>query len=99
MDGESAHLQTPQQCSVINSNNMTIMYYNARSLILKYDELCLTMEAHNHALWKLGYVLMFLIAKLPYLDTKYIGETEIGMVEVFSFMLGIILYMQHSSFS
>ena len=47
MEGESSHLQNPQQCSVINSNSMTIMYYNARSLIPKYDELCVTMEAHN----------------------------------------------------
>ena len=47
MEGESSHLQNPQQCSVINSNSMTIMYYNARSLIPKYDELSVTMEAHN----------------------------------------------------
>ena len=47
MEGEGSHLQNPRQCSIINSNNMTIMYYNARSLIPKYDELFVTMETHN----------------------------------------------------
>jgi len=30
-----------------NAIIMTIMYYNARSLIPKYDKLCVTMEAQN----------------------------------------------------
>ena len=40
VEGEISHLQSPQQCSVINSNNVTVMYSNAGSLIPKYDELC-----------------------------------------------------------
>jgi len=47
VEGEGSHLQNPRQCSIINGNNMTIMYYNARSLIPKYDELFVTMETHN----------------------------------------------------
>ncbi len=49
VEGESSHLQNPKLCTVINSNNnsMSIMYYIARSLIPKHDELCATVEAHN----------------------------------------------------
>ena len=61
-------------------NDVTAMYYNARSLIPKYDELCVTMEVQNpdmvYAMWKLGYVLMYSIVKLPYLDSYQVYRRD-----------------------
>ena len=48
------------------------MYYNARSLIPKYDKLCVTMVAHNPGMicivetWLCDDILN--IVRLPYLD-------------------------------
>lgn len=48
MKGTSSNLPiNSSQCTVISSNNISIMYYNARSLIPKHDELCVIVEAHN----------------------------------------------------
>ena len=61
-------------------------------LIPKYDKLCVTMEAHNPDMicivetWLCADVLDSEIALPGY------QVYRIGMVEVFSFMLGIILY-------
>ena len=44
---------------------MSIMYFNARSLVPKFDELCLIVETHNpDVLWSLGSVKKFQTMRL-----------------------------------
>lgn len=34
-------------CNVSNGNSMSILYFNARSIVPKHDELCVVVEANN----------------------------------------------------
>ncbi len=44
---EGARSQTITGATLDNVNNVSIMYFNARSLVPKLDELCLLVELHN----------------------------------------------------
>ena len=44
MAGVSSH---PSLTTVNNSNNLSILYYNARSILPKHDELCLVVDVNN----------------------------------------------------
>ena len=47
MEGESSHRRHIPQHKVSNKENLNILYYNARSLVPKLDELALLIETHN----------------------------------------------------
>ena len=43
----NSHLQRTPHRGVSSSNEMLIMYYNARSILPKYDELCVAVDVHK----------------------------------------------------
>ena len=51
MEGASSHTSVAADCvdrvDWVNGNNLSLMYFNARSLIPKFEELCLLVEAHT----------------------------------------------------
>ena len=47
MEGENSHRRHIPQHKVSNKENLNILYYNARSLVPKLDELALLIETHN----------------------------------------------------
>ena len=48
MEGDNSHgIPFPKVVTRTKRNNLSIVYFNARSLIPKLDELCAIVEAHN----------------------------------------------------
>ena len=48
MEGENSHgIPIPRVATCTKKNNLLIVYFNARSLIPKLDELCAIVETHN----------------------------------------------------
>lgn len=48
MEGENSHgIPIPRVATCTKKNYLLIVYFNARSLIPKLDELCAIVEAHN----------------------------------------------------
>ena len=64
-------MQPPKELSVV--------YYNARSLLPKFDELCVLVSQTLSVLQRLGFVLMYWTMKSAFLDTIHIVKIEIVM--------------------
>ena len=79
-----------------NVNNLTQLYFNARSLVPKYSELCAVVEAYNPDIVCIvesyGLVTAYLIRRLLFLVTGHIDWTEIGMGVVSLSMFVKLLY-------
>ena len=68
-----------------NANSVSIMYFNARSIVPKFDELCLLVELHNPdiPLWSHCCVLTFLTMRSASRVTMCFVMIETDMEEVY----------------